>query len=103
MSNTTPLTSLPTLEMMKSLTYELRLFGMHQSLQTRAQESLSCALSPFEYLRLVLEDEKLFRQQRIAKCLQTRAKFRSQAELRRLGSFRGTRIKQASVQGLSHA
>ena len=73
--------SIPTLEIMKRLSHELRLFGIHEGLECRAEESLSSSLHPFEYLRLVLEDEQINRKQRIAKALQTKAKFRSEAEL----------------------
>ena len=66
---------------MKRLTYDLRLFGIHEGLECRAEESLNSHLHPFEYLRLVLEDEQITRKQRLAKTLQTRAKFRSEAEL----------------------
>lgn len=71
----------PQLQPLKTLSHELRLFGVHSSLERRANEALASALPPLEYLRLVLEDEKLFRQERTAKMLTTRAKFRSDAEL----------------------
>ncbi len=74
-------TSVPTVEVMKRLSYELRLFGVHEGLENRLNEFLSLNLHPFEYLRLILEDEKLNRKQRLAKSLQGRARFRSEAEL----------------------
>jgi DNA replication protein DnaC len=63
------------------LAHELRLFGIHGGLDRRSQESLATGLHPLEYLKLVLEDERLFRQERTAKVLATRARFRSSAEL----------------------
>jgi DNA replication protein DnaC len=63
------------------LTHELRLFGIHGGIERRSQEALSESHHPLEYLRLVLEDEKLFRQERASKMLATRAKFRSHAEI----------------------
>jgi len=42
---------------------------------------LALSHHPLEYLRLVLEDEKMARQERTAKMLSTRAKFRSGASL----------------------
>lgn len=74
-------TEIPTLELMKRLAYELRLFGIHSGLQSRSEECLNSGLHPLEYLRLVLEDERLSRKQKAAKSLQRRAKFRSEAEL----------------------
>lgn len=74
-------TSIPTLEIMKRISHELRLYGVHEGLERRSEECLSSGLHPFEYLRLVLEDERLNRKQRMAKALQNRAKFRSEAEL----------------------
>lgn len=69
------------IQSMRQISHELRLFGVHEGLERRSEESLHSGLSPLEYLRLVLEDERLHRRQRTAKMLQTRAKFRSGAEL----------------------
>ena len=63
------------------LAHELRLFGIHGSLERRAEEALAASHHPLEYLRLVLEDEKLARRERTAKMLSSRAKFRSGATL----------------------
>lgn len=63
------------------LAHELRLFGIHGGLDRRSQEALATGLHPLEYLKMVLEDERLFRQERTAKVLATRARFRSSAEL----------------------
>jgi len=59
----------------------LRLFGIHAGAERRSAEALAASYHPLEYLRLVLEDEKLQRQERTAKMLSTRAKFRSDANL----------------------
>jgi DNA replication protein DnaC len=74
-------TSIPTTQIMRRLSHELRLYGIHEGLERRAEECLSSGLHPLEYLRLVLEDERINRKQRTAKALQNRAKFRSEAEL----------------------
>lgn len=66
---------------LSSLSHELRLFGVHSGVERRSAEALSQGLHPLEYLRLVLEDERLFRQERTAKILATRARFRSDAAL----------------------
>lgn len=71
-------TLIPTLT---ALSHDLRLFGIHSGVERRSAEALSQGLHPLEYLRLVLEDEKLFRQERTAKILATRARFRSDAAL----------------------
>ena len=63
------------------LAHELRLFGIHAGIERRANEALAESHHPLEYLRLVMEDEKMFRQERTAKMLSTRAKFRSEASL----------------------
>ena len=63
------------------LAHELRLFGIHAGIERRSQEALAASHHPLEYLRLIMEDEKLFRQERTAKVLATRAKFRSGATL----------------------
>lgn len=63
------------------LSHELRLFGIHSGIERRSKEALAESHHPLEYLRLVLEDERLFRQERTAKSLATRARFRSGAEL----------------------
>lgn len=63
------------------LAHELRLFGVHAGLEQRATEALSVSHHPLEYLRLILEDEKRARLERISKMLTTRAKFRSNANL----------------------
>jgi hypothetical protein len=73
--------STPQVEITRRLSHELRLFGIHQGLERRVEEALSEQLPPIDYLRLVLEDERMFRKERAAKALKTRAKFRSQAEL----------------------
>lgn len=63
------------------LAHELRLFGIHAGIERRANEALAASHHPLEYLRLIMEDEKLFRQERTAKMLSSRAKFRSDASL----------------------
>lgn len=71
----------PQTQTIKSLSHELRLFGIHGSIERRATEAQASGFHPLEYLRLILEDEKIFRQERTAKVLTTRARFRSDAEL----------------------
>lgn len=65
----------------RQLAHQLRLFGIHAHLERRASEALASQMHPLEFLRLLLEDEALFRKDRVAKILATRARFRSSAEI----------------------
>lgn len=64
-----------------ALAHELRLHGMHRSLERRCQEALANGLHPSEIIRLLLEDEKQARQIAAAKRLVARARFRSPFQL----------------------
>jgi len=66
---------------MRSLSHELRLFGINQNIAKNAEIATANQLHPLEYLKIILEDEKAFRRERTAKALKTKAKFRSDAEL----------------------
>jgi DNA replication protein DnaC len=68
-------------EPIHKLAHELRLFGIHHAAQARSAEAVTQQLHPLEFLHLILEDEKLFRKDRLAKSLATRAKFRHQVDL----------------------
>lgn len=68
-------------EQIKRLSYDLRLFGVHANFESRAASALSQGQDPTEFLHLLLEDERLFRKDRLAKSLTTRAKFRYQCDL----------------------
>jgi hypothetical protein len=57
------------LDQIKNLSHQMRLFGIHAAADRRAQEALSGQLHPLEFLRLILEDEKLSRKDRAAKAL----------------------------------
>lgn len=69
------------LDQVKNLTHHMRLFGMHEACDRRAQEALAHQLHPLEFLRLLLEDEVLARKDRTAKALTTKARFRFRADL----------------------
>jgi DNA replication protein DnaC len=66
---------------MKTLSHELRLFGINQNIAKAAEIATANQLHPLEYLKIILEDEKTHRRERTSKALKTRAKFRSDAEL----------------------
>jgi DNA replication protein DnaC len=66
---------------MKKMSSELRLVGVHHSIDRLAAIAVKDALHPLEYLQLVLDEEKRHRKESSARTLKTRAKFRSDAEL----------------------
>lgn len=68
-------------DQMRSLSHQLRLFGVHANFEKRAAQAAGQGLNHLEFLRLVLEDEVLQRKERAAKGLLTRAKFRSVSDL----------------------
>lgn len=68
-------------ESIKELSYQMRLNGIHSNLERRCEEAVANSLHPTEFLRLILEDEKLERKNTLIKRLKTKAKFRSQFEL----------------------
>jgi len=69
------------LDQIKNLSYQMRLFGIHEASERRASEAVSGSLHPLEFLRLLLEDELLSRKDRTSKMLVTKAKFRFSADL----------------------
>jgi len=69
------------LDQVRNLSHQMRLFGIHQSCERRAAEALAQQLHPLEFLRLILEEELLERQDRTAKILMTKARFRFRADL----------------------
>jgi DNA replication protein DnaC len=69
------------LDQVRILSHQMRLFGIHEACDRRAAEALGQQLHPLEFLRLILEDEALFRKDRAAKILVTKARFRFRADL----------------------
>jgi DNA replication protein DnaC len=65
----------------KTISHELRLFGICANFEKRAAQAAAQGLSHVEFLRLILEDEQLQRKDRTAKTLTTKAKFRLQSNL----------------------
>lgn len=68
-------------DQVRLLAHQLRLFGVHASFERRAEQALTAQMHPLEFLKLLLQDESLFRKNRTAKVLATRARFRSAAQL----------------------
>lgn len=70
-----------TIDQVKSLTHKLRLFGIHNAVESRYAELKANNLDPLEMLHLLLEDETLQRKDASTQRLTTKAKFRSYADL----------------------
>lgn len=68
-------------ESIRASAHQLRLLGIHANLESRCDQALAESLHPSELIRLLLEDEQLYRRVTVAKRLATRAKFRSQCDL----------------------
>lgn len=68
-------------EQIKTLSWQLRLFGVHQHFEKRIQSAAAQGQNAAEFLRLLLEDELLARKDMVAKRLLTKAKFRHAADL----------------------
>jgi DNA replication protein DnaC len=64
-------------ESIRSLSHELRLFGIHRSLERRCEEALADSLHPTELIRLLLEDEKDQRREAAGKRQTSRAQYRN--------------------------
>ena len=89
------------LDQVKNLSYQMRLFGIHQACERRASEAFSQQLHPLEFLRLLLEEELLSRKDRTAKALVTKARFRFRAELEDLDLSFHKDLSKAKIKELS--
>jgi DNA replication protein DnaC len=69
------------LEQVKKQCHSLKLLGFYENAEHRSHEALSANMHPLDYLRLLLEDELLYRKSMRAKKLITRAKFRHDCDL----------------------
>ncbi len=83
------------------LAHELRLFGIHGSLERRCHESMAENLHPSELVRHLLEDERLQRKQAAAKRLVKRAKFRTTCELEDWDRSFNRGLNKAKIDELS--
>ena len=89
-------------EQVQRLAHELRLFGIHENAQARAATARTHSQDPLEFLMLLLEDERNFRKDRLAKSLQTRAKFRHQADISDWDQSFDRGLSRAQIKELSH-
>jgi DNA replication protein DnaC len=60
----------------KEVCWQLRLLGIHEGLSVRLAQAASEGMTHEEFLLKVLEDERLYRKNRAAKMLETKANFR---------------------------
>ncbi|MEI9954041.1 MAG: hypothetical protein WDO74_34960 [Pseudomonadota bacterium] len=67
------------------------------------RKPLATQMHPLEFLRLLLEDEALFRKDRVAKTLATRAGFRNQAAIEDWDATYDTRHRQSQAQRARYA
>ncbi len=82
------------------LAWELRLFGVHESLQRRCEYALHDSQHPADLLSLVLQDEQLKRKSAAAKRLATRARFRSQCDIQNWDDTQNRGITKAKLTDL---
>jgi DNA replication protein DnaC len=90
------------LDQVRNLAHQLRLFGIHEACERRAQEALAEQFHPLEFLRLVLEDELLSRKDRTGKALSTKARFRFRADLEDWDYAFHKDLPKAKISELAH-
>lgn len=90
-------------EQARTLAGQLRLSGVYHSLERRGAEALSQSLHPAEFVRLLLEDERLQRQSAHAKRLTSKAKFRSQCDFDSWDMSTPRGVTKAKLKELSTA
>ena len=88
-------------EQVRKLAYELRLYGIHETFQRHSEEAAASSLHPTEFLRLVLEEEALYRKNRKATTLLTRAKFHTRVEIEDWDNTFERGIDRATIKGLA--
>lgn len=89
------------IEQTRKIAHELRLLGVLESFTRRCAEAESAGLLPAEFLKLVLEDERTYRKNRVAKALETKAKFRHQASFEDWDTSYDRGISKAKLKDLS--
>lgn len=89
-------------EQVKKLSHELRLHGIHESFQRHADIAASKSLHPNEFLKLILEEEAIFRKNKRAKTLLSRAKFRTNVDLEDWDNSYDRGITKTKFKELAH-
>jgi DNA replication protein DnaC len=85
----------------QSLAGKLRLNGIYHGLGRRIEEAITANLHPSEFLKLILEDEDLYRRNVRAAALTKRAKFRSQCDLENWDQSRPRGITKTKLKDLT--
>ena len=88
-------------DQVRKLAYNLKLHGVHESFQRHADEAVSNSLHPHEFLKMVLEEEVLYRKNRKATTLLSRAKFRSHVDIEDWDSTFERGIDKPSLRALA--
>lgn len=88
-------------DQVKSICHQMRLFGVRDAVERRAQAALADQQHPLEFLRLVLEDELLARRNNLGKRLTTKACFRATADLEDLDVTYDRGITKAKLKEIS--
>lgn len=81
--------------------HELRFFGIHASAERRIAEAVAKNLHPADFLILLLEDEATHRKAAVSKRLETKARFRHEANLEDWDTFFERGLSKAKLQDLS--
>lgn len=89
------------LAQVKALTHEMRLHGLHASLERRASEALADQMHPLDFIRLLLEDERCHRKEMVAKRLLTKAKFRRSCDIEGWDMTRDRGISKQRLRDLT--
>jgi DNA replication protein DnaC len=69
------------LDQVHKLSHSMRLFGIYEAAQRRSEQAVADQQHPLDFLRLIMEDEILFRKDRTAKSMEARAKFQFDANI----------------------
>ena len=85
----------------KTLTHELRLLGMHNSIDRRLEASKNEGLNPADVVLQLLQDERQHRKNIAAKTLETKAKFRRESLLENWDSSFERGISRSKLRELS--
>jgi len=87
----------------QSLAGKLRLNGIYQGSGKRIEQAIAANLHPSEFLKLILEDEDLYRRNARAAAITKRAKFRTQCDLENWDQTRPRGITKSKLKDLATA
>ena len=90
-----------TLAQIKTLSHELRLFGIHHSIERRLEACKHENYNPSELMLMMLEDEKQYRKNATAKMLETKARFRRESLLENWDTSFDRGVTKTKIRELS--